>query len=272
MEHVWRILRRPRWALFTILTMGAVALFVRLGIWQLDRHSERVELNRVLAERISLPPLDLASAERLDPAALEYRPVEVSGTFLVDAELLWRGRAWQGQPGFHVLTPLDVGGRVVVVDRGWIPLDVDPSVVRPPDGQVVVVGLARLPQPARVQGSYVTGVDPAVWTELWGLSAAPFWLQVIDGSGDRLPVPSDPPDVADTGPHLSYALQWFGFAVVSAIGFVFLLRRVGRGEPADLGSGDPEELGGGEEHLRDPVSTSDHHPGPGHDRFVDEDP
>ena len=43
-------------------------------------------------------------------------------------------------------------------------------------------------------------------------------------TGGELPLPAPLPEPTD-GPHLSYAIQWFAFATIAAIGYVVLLRR-----------------------------------------------
>ena len=61
--------------------------------------------------------------------------------------MLIRNRSYQGQPGFHVVTPLKLAdGRALLVNRGWIPLTEDgstPTPPAPPSGQVVVTGRAH---------------------------------------------------------------------------------------------------------------------------------
>ena len=56
---------------------------------------------------------------------------------------------------------------------------------------------------------------------------APVYVIAFAGGEDGLPVAVDPPDFGDEGPHLAYAVQWFGFAMVGLVGFFFLLRRKG---------------------------------------------
>ena len=62
-------------------------------------------------------------------------------------QVLIRNRSYQGQPGFHVVTPLQLAdGRALLVNRGWIPLTEDgstPTPPAPPSGPVVVTGRAR---------------------------------------------------------------------------------------------------------------------------------
>jgi surfeit locus 1 family protein len=56
---------------------------------------------------------------------------------------------------------------------------------------------------------------------------APMYVVAMGEGSQGLPVTVDPPDLTDEGPHLAYAIQWFGFAAVGLIGFWFLLRRKG---------------------------------------------
>jgi surfeit locus 1 family protein len=48
-----------------------------------------------------------------------------------------------------------------------------------------------------------------------------------DQTHAELPTLDDVPDLDDEGPHLAYAVQWFGFAIVGVVGFFFLARRKG---------------------------------------------
>jgi surfeit locus 1 family protein len=50
---------------------------------------------------------------------------------------------------------------------------------------------------------------------------------VAIAENEDLPAPVDLPEFDDDGPHLAYAIQWFGFAVVALVGFYFLMRRKG---------------------------------------------
>src|SRR5690606_11043464 len=73
-------------------------------------------------------------------------------SYLVDDELLVRGRPLGGSPGFEQLVPFQLDdGRLFVVDRGWLPTgnaqdlpDVDPA---PPAGPVTVVVRLKAGEP-----------------------------------------------------------------------------------------------------------------------------
>ncbi|MEO5510642.1 MAG: SURF1 family cytochrome oxidase biogenesis protein, partial [Longimicrobiales bacterium] len=54
---------------------------------------------------------------------------------------------------------------------------------------------------------------------------APFLVQLLPASGGfTIPRALDPPTL-DEGPHLSYALQWFSFAVIAIVGWITYLLR-----------------------------------------------
>lgn len=228
------MLRRPRWAVFTVLAVVLSGLFVRLGLWQLDRYRERIAQNTLLESRLDLPPVAAEDALGEPLENLEYRPVVAVGRFRPDEEVLLRGQVWRGEPGFHVVTPFELssGAGVVLVDRGWIPLDFDRVPVTqapPPVGTVEISGLLRLPRVrgrGSFQGSMISRVDPALLTEVVEGRLLPFWIEMVAEPGrQELPIPSDLPDFTDTGPHLGYAFQWFAFALITVIGYGFLLRK-----------------------------------------------
>lgn len=237
-----RFLLSPKWVFGHILILVLGVTFVFLGFWQLDRWSERRLSNSVNAARIQSEPADLGDllvAVADDPGSLEYRRTEVRGTFVPQEEVLLRSQVRQGSAGFDVITPFRFDdGRVVLVDRGWVPLEFDTVPVvaaSPPEGEVTIEGLIRLGHQREALGHDdfasgaattisrvdVAGLDPQVSGEL-----VPVYVQVVGEAGaTELPIPGSVPDFTDEGPHRDYALQWFGFALVAALGYGFLIRR-----------------------------------------------
>jgi surfeit locus 1 family protein len=237
--------KTPRGAIVTTLVMAVALAFVNLGIWQLERHDERSIENQVMSVRLqadSTPVSTLLSSVGTDLSSLEYRRVSVEGEYLPELEVLVRNMTNLGQAGFHVITPLqtsDVG--VVLINRGWVPLTMDepPVDARPPGGTVAVEGLVRLTQLRPSVGQVepegvleiVSRVDIDRLVQQLPGEVAPVWVQALDrgDTSQALPVAVPPPDFADPGSHLLYAIQWFAFALIGVVGFFFLVRnRVGR--------------------------------------------
>jgi len=222
---------RARQVALVVIAVVITAVCVRLGFWQLDRLHGRREVNAMLAARGALPPVDLATA---DPESLPYAHVTVTGSYDPTHEIVLSGRSYQGMAGNHILTPLVLeDGRAVLVDRGWVPLDVaSPPVTgaaAAPTGHVTVSGLALPPDsvsssPVSPAPSVVTRIDLGVALP-YGLVPVYVLLQTQDpAQASGSPIPGVPPAL-DEGPHLSYAIQWFAFATIAIVGCAVLLRR-----------------------------------------------
>ncbi|MDX1607296.1 MAG: SURF1 family protein, partial [Candidatus Competibacterales bacterium] len=113
---------RPRFVP-TLATALLLPLLLGLGFWQLDRAQQKQALQDTFAQGLQRSPVALTA---LDPAAPEnrYRPVEVTGRYDADHQLLLDNRIRAGRPGYEVYTPLYWGEprRVILVNRGWVPL------------------------------------------------------------------------------------------------------------------------------------------------------
>ena len=193
------------------------------------------------AARLASEPMDLqvlVAAAGADLASLEYRPVVVTGSYRPVDELLVRSQVADERPGFHVVTPLDTEFGTVLVNRGWVPLAADsPPVeaVPPPEGTVTVSGLARLSQvrpsigPIEPAGelSVIARIDLERLASQFD-DLIPVWVQATSPSTGTLPIRLELPAVGDAGPHLPYAVQWYSFAIITAGGFVLLVRRASR--------------------------------------------
>ena len=74
-----------------LFTLVAVASFIALGTWQLQRKAWKEALIESLEQRLSSPPVDLPPRERwanLDPENDEFRRVKFSAMFVPGAEAL----------------------------------------------------------------------------------------------------------------------------------------------------------------------------------------
>lgn len=234
-------LKQPSRIIFGVIVVVLAGVFVVLGFWQLDRREQRQTENAVGESRISAPaeslPTLFANAGD-DLETIEYRTATVTGTFDPSEEVLIRSQVELGQAGFHVITPLVLpNGSAVLVNRGWVPLSMDqpPVVASPPEDVVELVGWVHLTQerpplgPVDAAGplDVLNRVDVDRIAQQTSYPLAPVYLVAMGEQGEDLPVLVDVPDFSDEGPHLAYAIQWFGFAVIGVVGFLFLLRRSG---------------------------------------------
>ncbi|HUH07501.1 MAG TPA: SURF1 family protein [Egibacteraceae bacterium] len=243
----------PRWLISHVLVALLAGLFVSLGIWQLNRLDERRAHNAMVAERMggAAQPLDEALAQG-DGDELDYRRVTVTGEFLHAEEVLLGPLSRDGEPGYHVLTPLATAdGRGVLIDRGWVPYRYDEPPVAdaaPPMAQVTVSGIARRSQqqesfgpriPAEGRLSSIARVDVSRLQRQASLDLAPVYIQLgtqEPSQSGPLPLPPALPELTE-GNHLSYAVQWFLFAAIGVIGYGALLRGGAREHRGGLGDG-----------------------------------
>jgi surfeit locus 1 family protein len=220
-----------------LIAIAAIVAFtcVRLGFWQLNRLHGRRDVNAMLEARGAEAPAPIAT---LQPDAMPYRHVTATGRYDPSHEQILSGRTSDGgDPGNHVLTPLVLdNGTAVIVDRGWVPLEVQTPPVTgqaaAPAGTVTVTGLA-LP-PDQVSAPPVNPSPPLVTRIDLGRGDVPYTLLPVyvllqsQQPAQAVPQVVAPP-VFDDGPHLSYAIQWFSFATIAVVGCVVLLVRDRRG-------------------------------------------
>ena len=94
-----------------------VSLFTSLGLWQLDRASEKVETR-------SKFDTDGGFAEPVDYTALtQFDRIKVSGRYRDDRQVLIDNIAREGRLGYYVITPFEtsMSYEILLVNRGWLP-------------------------------------------------------------------------------------------------------------------------------------------------------
>lgn len=230
MRSVLRLLRKPRWILATVLAGSVIVAFIALGLWQLRRLDERRDANFATQISLAAAPVPLEDLLSNDaPDEIEYRRVTVEGSYESQAMMLLAPRTRGGQAGAHVLMPLTADIGAVVVDRGWVPAEGSDELETPP-GLVALVGKVR---PGEASGRFnaetatVTRVDLELLETESGMALAPFYIELETQSPAQqgsLPAPADSPDLGE-GNHQLYAIQWFLFAGIVAVGLPLLLYR-----------------------------------------------
>lgn len=191
-----------------VCVLIVVALFILAGFWQMRRLDERRERNAEITQRQSQPEVSLDSAMKANDFA--HRRVRAQGRYDVARTRILFGRSDRGRPGSHVLTPLrTTEGRTIVVDRGWVPVEVDdPTRISSPRSRVVVNGIL-LPPTRGIDETYL----------LLQRQAPP--------QAPAVPEPAAVPEPGE-GSHRIYSFQWFAFAAIAIIGYGAILRRESR--------------------------------------------
>lgn len=229
--------RTVKTVLFGLLVVVAAGVCVRLGVWQLDRLAQRRAYNAAVAARLDAGAEPLQAALARDTAESRWRRVSAVGVADYDREVVLASRTRGGSPGVWLVTPVQLPGTdtLLAYVRGWVyspnGRTVDRSQWREADSLAIdglvdafhrpAAGAVRLPSDARAFR----------WLERDTLSAqwrAPVASMLVYQLGDtiggyaetggvvpaRFPMPT-----MNEGPHKSYALQWFGFALVFVVGY-----------------------------------------------------
>jgi surfeit locus 1 family protein len=263
----YRFALRPRWILSHVFVLAMVVAFIAAGFWQLSRLQEKRDRNDRVTARTAQAVADAGDLARpgdyTAASDLEFRRATATGTYLVDQEVLVRSRSRDSAPGSWILTPLQLDdGTALVVNRGWIPnggeFESVPAAYRAPHGEVTVTGLVRKTEtrgrfgpkdPTSGTLENLARADVARLDQQVDEDVRPFYLQLQEQDPairpqDPRPVPA--PEL-DEGPHLSYALQWFTFALMTVIIYPLILRRRAReiereALEAELDRADPDDV------------------------------
>ncbi len=249
----WQFALTPRWFGYLALAVVFAIVCSMLGAWQFQRRADaRAEID-VVEANYDRGPVALGSVlntlESYDESQ-KWTPVVLEGHYLIEDEMLVRNRPRGGQPGFEVLTPIQLAdGTVFVVDRGWVPVgsqqDAPDAVPQAPEGEVTVVARLRAGEPAIPGREAPAGTNQIPTIEL-GLVESRLGLSTYTGAyglvSSEDPAPAAAPMATvkpepDEGPHLSYALQWYVFALIGFLGLGWAIRE----EYRLVNSDDPRE-------------------------------
>jgi surfeit locus 1 family protein len=239
-----------RWLVAHVVVLIGIVILINLGLWQLRRLEQRRSLNAEIAAGLNQPVIAI-TGEAVDPEALSFHRVTVTGTFDNAEAMLIRNRSLNGVPGQHLLVPLHITGsdQAVLVDRGWLPMPESEPERRPAyaaAGEVTINGIAyktqtppsrfapvdraRAPGQTRLDAWFRVDIDRI--QEQIPYPLLPIFIRQSPEPGqaaDALPRPEGDPAL-DEGPHLGYAIQWFAFAVILAITYGAFIRQELKGK------------------------------------------
>jgi cytochrome oxidase assembly protein ShyY1 len=261
---VYRFLLTPRWLGILVTILVAATACVLLGNWQWGRYELRHSVNAKIdasAASGAIPLEQLLPAAGTSPGTAGPRPsddaawrrVTATGTYDAANVVLVRGRTVNDDLGFEIVTPLVLAdGSAVLVDRGWVPAVAGGAFAQPvvpptPAGTVTVEGMLRLSE------SHGKGVDRAADGKLEtrriavGQIASQLPYRVYGGfvALDKQTPPADaafvpiPVDHQNDWLNFGYTIQWWIFAGMALLGYVWLARREAR-DRAEAGSAAPQ--------------------------------
>ncbi|MBP0114902.1 MULTISPECIES: SURF1 family protein [Bradyrhizobium] len=242
--------RKARVAGFALFTLLLTAVFVALGVWQLQRRTAKHALIAALTERLAASPTALPPSAQwtaLNPARDEFRRVSFTATYaaLPDAMVYSSGSAVRKDasgPGTWAFLPARLpSGETVVIDAGFVENTMqdrgveDRAVKKLVTGQPIeLTGYLRFPEapgwltPAENRDKRLwfvrdhLGIASALG---WG-AVAPFYIDLEQPApANGIPRPG-PLEVNLKDDHLQYAVTWFTLA--GAVLIVFAVWARGR--------------------------------------------
>ncbi len=206
-------------------------VLVSLGVWQVHRLAWKEALLAEIDHAEAAPAIELPSEPQ------PFQKVRVQGHYRPDLTATY-GALVNDTPtgpamGGRLIMALERSGAPdILIDRGWVPEHV---AVATPAGAVSVTGYVRMADRSGLfsatddlAGRHFYTLDPAAIGRAMGLdTVAPFILVALgpqSGETDAYPVPAQhlprPPN-----DHLSYAITWFGLALVLLVVFVTWSRK-----------------------------------------------
>jgi surfeit locus 1 family protein len=224
--------------LATSLMLLCVVTFVKLGLWQYGKamHKQAIESTYQASKvREAVDLIDYIE----QPAQLEFQQVRVEGRYETQYQILVDNQVEDRQVGYHVVTPFHIKNtdHYVLVNRGWVKgFDEHarlPEIKTPTDTQEIQ-GMVWLPttkiftlekKDAEAESRFET-----VWQHLdmqKYQKIAP--LKVLSVIVKLAPEQKEggfvrnwqmPPSRIAT--NLSYAYQWFGFALAAVGIYIYL--------------------------------------------------
>jgi surfeit locus 1 family protein len=229
-----------KWWLTTLVVIAGVYGLIQLGFWQLDRLEQRRAFNIMVAERWRQEPFDVnANAIPTDLSALEYRRVQATGTFDYANQILLSNQTRNSAPGSVIVTPLVLeDGAAILVARGWLPSGEDdpeqwakydepadaPIIGLLQESQLLPNGAVPTPPAAPQQEWFQINID-AIQPQMPYELLPVFILQLPEEGRTINDLPMrEEPLVLDEGSHFSYAIQWFMFALILGVGYIFFIR------------------------------------------------
>lgn len=226
-----------RSVLLTVLVLAGVAVLLALGTWQVQRLGWKTDQIKQMEARIAAPPIPLpADIDAATVEAREFTQVEITGVFRHEKEMIVLARVRQGKAGSRVITPLETDdGRVVLVDRGWVPTGAEDPRERAAgqiEGLTTVNGLLRARQRTNLftpenqpELNVWYSIDAAEMAKHAGVSAEPFYVEAGPAENPgSLPI-GGRPVLEIPNNHLQYAITWY--ALAAGLIVVYLVFRRG---------------------------------------------
>ena len=211
----------------SIVSAIVFLILLSFGTWQIKRlFWKEALIERYLLQSQSNPIKDQTQLK--DNNVDEFKSIEIQGSFLHNNEIYITGKTFEGNAGFHVITPFKLkNNTVILVNRGWVSegyRDQEKRKFSLAEGQILIKGIIRYPQKKGYfvpendgkNGFWFTIKPNEIINFLNLTSNKVIKTYYIDAlrQGEKLTLPigvTGKPKLRNQ--HLSYAVTWYGLAL-----------------------------------------------------------
>lgn len=215
-----------------------VILLISLGVWQLNRMSEKqTRLDSIAQKTTTAPmhPLDVP----MQWEDVRDVPVQFTGTLQANRVLLVDNQIYQGKPGYDVIVPVVTRGQQLLVNLGWIAaprfrkelpqltLTSDTIFIKGVTSQAALNPLIQETQTRFNQFPVVIQqLDISLINQQWSTAMPDLVVTRLSSQPDIQQLVAEwQPVVMPPEKHLGYAVQWFGLAIAALVISVSVLIR-----------------------------------------------
>lgn len=245
---MYRFLFTGKWITGFIFCILASLLCLYLGTWQWDRKEDLDHKNSLITSNYDAKPLPLEDNPDIfstfDPDT-QWKPVEMTGHYVKEDQLLVRNRPYEGLNGYDIIVPFQtLTGSLVLIDRGWVSaesVDADPNgsqIPQTPNGKLTVIARVHNSESATGKDSPDGQVASLNLNEIASKTSDSLATGAYGMLKEETPSPAVSPAKAvkpelDTGPNLSYSVQWAVFALMCYFAYFWLARQKVRNDEID---------------------------------------
>ena len=219
-------MKKNRTNLISIYLSFSFALFLllSLGVWQLNKHKLKSYNQNLLIKKLNEETKELDSiSTKIDNLEI----VKIKGVMLEENSLFFEPRTYKGKIGYHKLVPLRVGGKNILVNRGFTKekkRKKSEKKIEEVNGLII-----NFPSPKffelenDIQNNKWYSLNFQQISNFLNLKLEPLLMYEMNGSSkDTINVK---PNLISNVNHLNYAMTWFMLAITLSIILVIFIRK-----------------------------------------------
>ena len=224
----------------TFFALPALIILLTLGTWQVQRLEWKNQLIHDFETRATADPIELPVGA-IAPE-MEFRRLSLTGEFDHDREIFLTGRTYEGNAGFHIVTPFRLtDGRIILINRGWVSESYRDPAKRGftlVEGETNIAAILRFPGK---KGYFVPENEPdnGFWFTLvpaqmvahlgLGVAAESDIYAAALRTSEKISLPIGAKTETNLrNSHLGYAITWYGIACALFGVYAVFLRPGGR--------------------------------------------